>query len=297
MLRKALVLFAVAIASAAPAQPDDDRSAQRIAWNQPVEPFRVAGNVFYVGTAGLASYLVTGPEGHVLIDGALEESADQIAGNIRALGFRIEDVEVLLINHAHWDHAGGLAKLKQMSGARLLASAADRPELESGRTSWRPELLPFPPVKVDRTIEDGERLELGPIILTAHLTPGHTPGCTSWSTVTKDQGKRLDVLFTCSLTVAGQKLVEDAGYPRAAADFEASLAKLNRMRADVFLGFHPEGFNFEEKRRRLIGGDRSAFVDRGELQRQVERARIDFSLTRVNEAADGLERIADGLDD
>jgi metallo-beta-lactamase class B len=296
-LRRIFILLFAGAAAAAHAQSSDNWAERRAAWNKPSEPFRIGGNVYYVGTVGLASYLITGTNGHVLVDGALEESADQIATNIRRLGFRVEDVEYLLINHAHFDHAGGLARLKKLSGARVIASAGDRSELESGRTAWRPELPSFPAVSVDRIIADGERLRLGTIMLTAHLTPGHTPGCTSWSTLTEAAETGLRVLFACSLTVAGQKLSGDAGYPRAAADFEASFAKLRRMRADIFLGFHPEGFGFDEKRKRLAAGDRSAFVDPDELRRQVERAERGFAATLLENAADELERQADDADD
>jgi metallo-beta-lactamase class B len=143
-------------------------------------------------------------------------------------------------------------------------------ELEQGRVGWRPESLPWPGAKVDRVIGDGDRLRLGRISLTAHLTPGHTPGCTSWSLDTAEQRRPLRVLFPCSLTVAGQKLVDDPGYPLAAADFERSLVKLRTMRADVFLGFHVEMFGFEDKRKRLLAGDRFAFVDPSELPAQIE---------------------------
>ena len=265
-------LFAVALLLAAPAAVPAQNAQQRVEWNKAYEPFRVTGNVYYVGTAGLSAFLITDPKGHVLIDGALPESAPLIAANIRKLGFRIQDVRYILINHAHFDHCGGLAELKRLSGAKLAASAGDKPDLEAGKTLNRPELAGFPPVKVDLLIRDGQQLRVGNTVMTAHLTPGHTRGGTSWTTVT---GGRT-VIFATSLTVAGQNLVSDPAYPQAAADFRATFAKLRRMKADVFLNFHPEFFDMTEKRAKLDAGNAHAFVDAGELARQVDRAEIGF---------------------
>lgn len=266
----ALAILALAITgtSAAFAQTAEER----IAWNRPVAPFRVIGNVYYVGTQGLSAYLLTGPKGHVLIDGGLPESAPLIAASIRALGFRPRDVRYLLINHSHFDHAGGLAALKRMTGATLIATAGEKADLAAGKTIGRPMLGTFPPVAVDRIIGDGEKVTLGPITLTAIATPGHTRGGVSWITVAG--GRR--VLFATSLTVAGQPLAGDRSYPRAAADFAASFARLRRVRADVFLNFHPDNFDLAGKRRAQLAGRGDAFVDPGELSRQLDKAEAAF---------------------
>lgn len=261
-LATAAALFACP--SAAPAQDAE----QRVEWNQSMEPFGITRNVYYVGTKGLAAYLIPSPRGHILIDGGLPESAPLIAANIRKLGFRLTDVKYLLINHAHFDHSGGLAELKKLTGAKLVASAADKPDLESGKVAGRPELGTSPAVKVDRIVGDAGKLRLGDIELTAHLTPGHTRGCTSWAL--RAGGK--DVLFACSLTVAGQNLIDDRTYPHAADDFRRSFRKLKTMPADIFLNFHPDFFDLEGKRARQIAGEQNAFVDPGELKRQVESA-------------------------
>ena len=251
---------------------------QRPEWNRAVQPFRIIGNVHYVGTAELAAYLVTSPRGHILIAGAMPESADGIAANIRRLGFRLADVKLLLVNHAHMDHAGGLARLKTLTGARLLASAGDRPELEAGRIAYRDpdDSWDFPPVKVDGTLRDGQRLRIGDTILTTHLTPGHTRGCTSWTLRVQEAGRPLDVIFACSLSVAGQRLVNDTRYPQAATDFRRTFSKLRALRADVFLNYHAGGFGLEAKRAHFAAGDRLAFVDPGELGRQLDRAEGAF---------------------
>jgi metallo-beta-lactamase class B len=275
LLARVLALAIVPFVSVAPGRAGD--SAVPPHWTRPFEPFRIVDTVHYVGTEGLSAFLVTGPEGHVLIDGGLPESAPQIAASIRKLGFDPADVRYLLVNHAHFDHAGGLAALKTLTGARLVASAGDAPSLEAGGTVGRPELGSFPAVKVDRVIANGDTLVLGPIRMTARLTPGHTPGCTSWTI--RAGGIRAggrDVLFACSLTVAGQKLVGDTAYPTAAADFRATFATLGAVKADVFLNFHPEFFGMAGKRARQPAGAADAFVDPAELPRQVKTAKVAF---------------------
>ena len=264
------MLTPLALLLAAPAAAQD--AQQRIVWNRPASPFRLIGNVHYVGTEGLSAFLITSSAGHVLIDGALPESAPLILASIRRLGFRPRDVKYLLLNHAHYDHSGGLAALKRATGARLLVSAGDAPDLRAARTLGRPELDGFPAVRPDRIVRDGERLRLGAITLTANLTPGHTPGCTSWSTVTA--GKR--VLFACSLTVAGRKLVDNGRATSAVGEFRRTFARMRTMQADVFLNFHPDFFDLAGKRARQQRGDAQAFVDPGELARQVERADAAF---------------------
>ena len=269
-------LAACFVALAAPASAQSSLAEQRALWNRPLEPFRIIGNVYYVGTASIASYLVTDGAGHVLIDGGMEESAPQIAANIRRLGFRLEDVRVLLINHAHWDHAGGLAELKRLSGARLVASAADSGDLERGFNADRGDTARFAPVAVDRHIEEGARVRSGGVELTAHLTPGHTRGCTSWTMRAYEGGRGFDLLFACSLTVAGRNLVDDQGYREAARDFEGSFARLRTIPADIFLGFHASHFGLDERRRRLLAGDALAFVDPGEARRRIDSAYAEF---------------------
>jgi metallo-beta-lactamase class B len=275
-MKRLMLSLAPLLLMGAAAPQQQDWTQIRADWNRPAEPIRIIGNVHYVGTAGLSAYLITGPQGHVLIDGGLPESAELIAANIRALGFRLEDVKVLLINHAHFDHSGGLAELKRLTGARLLASAGDKVDLERGSTEGRDDLDPFPGVKVDAVIGDGEHIRVGAIDLTTHLTPGHTKGCTSWSLRVEEAGKPLDVAFACSLTVAGQDLSGGPGYPGAAGDFRATFATLRGLKADVFLNFHPAAFGFDDKRARLVAGNALAFVDPGELRRRVDDAEAAF---------------------
>jgi metallo-beta-lactamase class B len=266
---------AATLLGASPVDAEFDR--QRADWNRPVAPFRIAGNVYYVGTAGVSAFLVTTPRGHILIDGGFEETAPRIATSIETLGFKLRDVRHLLINHAHWDHAGGLADLKRRTGATLWASVADRATLEAGRSFDRDDLAPFAPVKVDRVIGEGGVVAIGGVRVTARLTPGHTQGCTSFTTQVADRairgGRSLDVAFACSLSVAGQQLVNNTRYPTVARDYDASFAKLRRMKADIYLTFHPDLFGLTPKRAR---GTADAFVDRGELRRRVDAARAAY---------------------
>ena len=263
------LLWAFSVATPAHAQD----AQQRIEWNRPFAPFRVVGNVYYVGTEGLSAFLITGPRGHVLIDGGLPESAPIIAANIRTLGFALRDVRYLLLNHSHFDHAGGLAALKRLTGAQIVATAGEAADLAAGKTVGRPTLAGFPKVRADRIIVDGARVRVGPVVLAAILSPGHTRGGVSWTTVAT--GKR--VIFATSLTVAGQSLVGDPAYPQAAADFAATFRRLRATKADVFLNFHPDFFDMAKKRAAQLAGKADAFVDPGELTRQLDRAEIAFT--------------------
>jgi metallo-beta-lactamase class B len=268
-------LLPLLLVAAAPLQQDS--WAPAIAeWSKPADPVKIADNVYYVGTGGLSAYLIADKAGHVLIDGGLPQSAPAIAASIRKLGFRLRDVKILLINHAHFDHSGGLAELKRLTGARLLASAGDKPDLEKGMTEGRPTLLSYPPVKVDQVIGDGGHIRLGKIDLTTLLTPGHTKGCTSWKLRTAVGRKPVTMLFACSLSVAGQDLKGGPAYPNAVADFRATFAKLRAEQADIFVNFHPDAFDFAAKAAKLKAGDPQAFVDAGELKRRLDASEKQF---------------------
>ncbi len=276
MIRILLAAAALGLSSPAMAQATDWAKV-RADWNRPVPPFRILGNVHYVGTAGVSAYLITSPQGHILIDGGMPESAPLIAANIETLGFRLSDVKILLVNHAHWDHQGGLAELKRRTGARLLASVADTPALEAGKSDYRPDItIAAPPVRVDGPLKDGEEIRLGTNTLVAHLTPGHTKGCTSFTMHVASGGDSLTVLFACSLSVADQPLTSGHGYDAAPADFRATFAKLRATQADVFLSFHAEQFDLAAKRAKLAAGDPEAFVDPAELGRRIDAAQKAF---------------------
>ena len=269
-------VFALLMALGGPATAQSGFTAQRAQWNRSVAPFRIIGNIYYVGTAHIGAYLITDTAGHVLVDGGMEESAPLVAANIERLGFRMRDVRHLLINHAHWDHAGGLAELRRLSGARVVASTPDAVDLRNGFNADRDDTGRFAPVEIDRHIEDGDSLRIGAGELVAHLTPGHTRGCTSWSYRVREGERGYDVLFACSLTVAGRRLVGPDRYPEAAADFAATFARLRALPVDVFLGFHTEQFGFDEMHRRRLSGERLAFVNPREARRRIDQAEAAF---------------------
>ena len=261
-------------------------------WTAPTEPFRIGGNLYYVGTAGLSAYLLTSPQGHVLIDGAMPTSAKMIEANIERLGFKPGDVKVLLNTHAHFDHAGGLAELKKDTGAKLYAAAGDRQALETGTYVGSEDVkaFDFAPVKVDHVLKDGEEVRLGSIVLTAHLTPGHSGGCTTWTFPVKIDGVERQALLYCSTSVAANRLVSKAKgpqYPGIVADYETTFAKLKTLQADVFLAPHAEQFGLAGKRAKLAAGEPNPFVDPGELQRTVAASEAAFraDLAKQQEAA------------
>ena len=271
---KAMFAIALALGYAASASATDWPSA----WHEPTEPFHVVGNIYYVGSKGIAAYLIVSPKGDILLDGTEAENGAMIERNIARLGFNIRDVKVLLNNHAHFAHAGALAQLKADSKATFLANPRDKSILETGHITLpnSNDLLDFPPVKVDRVLRDGEVVRLGPIAMKAIFTPGHTPGCTSWSTTVRDHGRTLAVVFPCSITVGGNRLVGNKGYPDIASDFRRSFARLGAMKADVVLPGHPDLVDVQGRAARRIGDSPDAFIDRAALPKLVAESRRDF---------------------
>lgn len=242
--------------------------AQRDAWNAPVEPFRIIGNIYYIGAAGVSAFLIHTPEGSILLDGGLPETAPRIAQNIAKLGFDIRGVRFLLNSHAHYDHAGGLAELKRLTGGLMLASAGDAPALRAGGPD-------MPAVVVDRIIRDGETVAAGGAAMRAQVTPGHTQGCTTWMTTARESGRDYSVLFHCSTSVVAP-LVGNTEYPAIVADYRKTFARFDGMKADVFLGAHPSFFDMAEKRTRMIAGGANPFVGPAELARFNQQSKKQF---------------------
>lgn len=254
-------------------------------WNQPVEPFRIARNLYYVGARDITSYLITTPKGHIVIDGGFVETAPMIVASIRKLGFRVEDVKILLSSHAHYDHAGGLAELKRITGATFYASAGDIPQLARGGLD-DPQFgnrFPFPPVRADRIVRHSQKISLGGTTLTAHITPGHTRGCTTW---TMKAGGH-DVVFLGSPSVPSDyRLVGNPAYPDAVSDYRRQFEILRSLECDIFLASHGSFFDLEKKRALLHGdGKANPFVDREGYHQFVTSAERRFEDRVRNEAS------------
>ena len=210
---------------------------------EPAEPFRIAGNLYYVGANDVAAFLITGPEGHVVLDGGYPTTASMIMASIAKLGFDIKDVKVLLNSEPHPDHAGGLTVLQQASGAELWASNASADAIASGgddpdmilplRALFRIGIVGYPATRVDHRFKDGDTIRVGPIALTAHITGGHTRGCTSWSFPVRDGDRVLNVVSACDLGVMG-----GMRYPEQGADLERSFRVLRSLPADIWVTCH-----------------------------------------------------------
>lgn len=221
------------------------------AWDQPAPPVRIHANTFYVGTCGIASILVTGESGHVLIDSGTEQGADLVADNIRALGFKLSDVRYLLHSHEHHDHVGGMARLQQLTGATLVASRAAARVFATGTAGaddpQAGALKPFPAVQVGRVIEDGGIVRLKDIQLTAAATPGHTPGALTWSWESCDGGVCRAMVFADSLSATSRDGYKFSARPALVTTFRASIAKLAALRCEMLLTPHPSASGLKQR--------------------------------------------------
>lgn len=268
------VIFTLLTSSAFSQASEEDRRS-----NQPVEPFRVAGNLYYVGASEVTSFLITSPKGHILIDGGFAETVPQIKANIQKLGFRLTDVEYLLNTQAHFDHAGGLAELKRLTGAKLLASPGDRPLLERGGRgdfAFGDRFL-YEPVRIDQTISDRANISVGGETVTAVFTPGHTKGCTSWTYTAREGRRKYNVTIVCSTTSPGFRFFGDNGYPTIIRDFERTFATLRSLPTDIFLGAHGSFFGLTEKAEKLRAGSRkNPFIDPQGYKKMLATSEADF---------------------
>jgi metallo-beta-lactamase class B len=232
------------------------------AWNHSFPPHKIAGNLYYVGTNQLSSYLITTPEGHILVNSSYEESVPVIRTAVEKLGFKFTDIKILLLSHAHDDHAAGSALIKKLTGAKLMVMEGDVPVMEGGGKGDFIFTTRWAPVKVDRILHDGDTVALGGSVLTAVLTPGHTKGCTTWTMKIQEGGKLRDVVIVGSPTVNdGVKLVANAKYPSIAEDYERSFRIWKALPCDIFLGAHPSYYGMEEKFKKLQAGGANPFID------------------------------------
>jgi metallo-beta-lactamase class B len=229
-------------------------------WTTPIAPFKIADNLYYVGSQDLASYLIVTPQGDILINSSLTSSPPLIANSITQLGFQLRDVKILLISHAHFDHDAGSAELLRLTHAKYMVMDADVPVVESGgRKDFAYPDDRYPPVKVDRILHDGDQVRLGGIVLTAHKTAGHTRGCTTWTMRAVLDGKPRDVVIVGSWNVnSGFRLVDQPGhpasYPGIAADYRHTFAVLKSLPCEIFLGAHGAYFNMLSKLDRAKSG-------------------------------------------
>ncbi len=235
-------------------------------WLEPFPPFHIAGNLYYVGSKDLAIYLVTTPRGHILINSGLVSSVPLIRASVEKLGFKFSDIRILLISHAHWDHDGGSAEIKTLTGATYMVMDGDVPVVESGgKTDFQygsAAASLYPPTRVDRALHDGDEVKLGSTTLVAHLTPGHTKGCTTWTMKINEGGKPYDVVIVGSPNVnEGYKLVMNSSYPEIESDYEKTFRVLKSLPVDIFLGAHGGYFGMTSKYARMKEGAANPFID------------------------------------
>ena len=288
--RKVLVMLASAFAAAF-ASASSLRAQVSPDWTEPFPPFRIAGNLYYVGSKGLANYLITTPQGHILINSDLESSVPLIRASVEKLGFKFGDIRILLISHAHWDHDGGSAEIKRLTGAKYMVMDGDVSVVESGgKTDFQYGNQPaslYPPAKVDRVLHDGDEVQLGGVTLVAHLTPGHTKGCTTWTMKVEESGNRYDVVIIGSPNVnEGYKLVDNASYPEIESDYERTFRVLKSLPVDFFLGAHGSYFDLETKYARLKEGGASPFIDAPGYKRYVADREAAFRTELAKQKAE-----------
>lgn len=258
--RLLLLLAAAAVISLA--QSANNYQSVINEWNKPVKPFQVIGNIYYVGTNFLACYIIKTRAGLILLDTAMQESAPQLRANIESLGFKLSDIKIMLSSHAHFDHVAGHAEMKAATGATVYAMKADAEIMESGGKKGFHPLQPYyKPIRVDRILKDGAKVKLGEVTMTAHLTPGHTEGNTTWTMNVTENDKSYHVVFVGSLSInPGVRMVNNPTWAGVADAYARSFAKLKTLPCDVFLGPHGIFFDLDEKMKRS-GSQPNPFID------------------------------------
>jgi metallo-beta-lactamase class B len=303
-----VLAFAAAISLAAGApEPDAAKECGRCEeWNRPQKPFRLHGRSYYVGTQGLGAALVVSEKGLVLLDGGLPQSGPHIAENIRTLGFAPEKIAVILNSHAHFDHAGGIAYLQRLSGARVLASAWGAKAIETGQTpvddpqfGFGREAREFPSAANVHTVADGEVVRIGEVEITAHLTPGHTPGGTTWSWRSCEDARCVDVVYADSLNAISApefRFSGDDTQPDIVESFRASIAKVAALPCDILVTVHPSFSGMDEKLRlRGQKPEKDPFVDPESCRTYAADAarRLDQRVAKESAAPAGKPRPSD----
>lgn len=248
-------------------------------WNQPVEPFKIVGNLYYVGASDVASYAIATPDGIILIDTGFRETVPLIEANLKKLGFSLSNVRLLLAMHAHNDHVGGIAEIRTRTKARFLASPGDAPLLARGGLgdfAFGDKFF-YPPAKPDALLEDGKPVTLGGVQLTPHFTPGHTRGATSWSTTIREGERAYHVVFVSSLTTPDYQVVDNSKYPDIVQQLEASFAKLRALPCDIFVSEHGSQFGLTRKmQQRAADPAHNPFVDPDGYRRFIDTAETNL---------------------
>lgn len=266
--------------SATLAAQNQNQSRQRAAWNQPQKPFKVFGNTYWVGTKGLGAILITSDRGHILIDGALPESVPQIRAHIAEMGFKMEDVRLLLNSHVHYDHAGGLGEIQRLTGARAAASASSEKVLTSGESGPDdPQYGLLPPIERLQRVEvvrEGQVVKVGSLIARPHMTPGHTPGGTTWTWKSCEGPRCLDVVYADSVTPVSADGFKYTASPLLQG-FEHTFLALENMRCDILLTPHPDFSRVFERLAAREAGKADAFIDSGACKAYVASARANLA--------------------
>ena len=290
LLKPLLVFLLVGVASIATAAIPDPPE-----WHEAYPPFHIAGPLYYVGTKDLAVYLIVTPEGSILINSTLEDNVPKIQASVEQLGFKFSDIKILLISHAHWDHCAASARIKELTGASYQVMDSDVSVVESGgRTDFEYGEMPatyFPPTKVDRVLHDSDKVELGGVTLVAHLTPGHTKGCTTWTMKVTDSGRELNAVIVGSPNVnEGFNLVNDPNYPDMAADYQRGFDVLKSLPCDLFLGAHGSYFGMLGKLKNPRADGANPFLDPDGYKKWIaEKEQAYLSeLAKQKAAAGGL---------
>ncbi|MEE2840270.1 MAG: subclass B3 metallo-beta-lactamase [Acidobacteriota bacterium] len=265
-----LFIFTFLLTTAVPAQ---DQNPLRGRSSEPIEPYQVIGNIYYVGAVNISSHIIVTPEGLILLDTGTAEMLPGIRTNIEKLDYTLKDVKIILSSHAHWDHVEGHAAMKELTGAQVMAVGEDAAAIGSGIDSSAAGAQGWNPVRVDRVLEDLDTISLGGVTMQAHLTPGHTKGTTTWTTTVEESGKSYRVVFVGGTGInRGVNLLNNTRYPGIIEDYAQTFRVLKELKGEVFLAQHPSMYGMDDKLERLkTGAAKNPFIDPGGYRYFVEK--------------------------
>ena len=285
-------LFATLLFSAAPGfsqapAAGGERGGDGRRVSEKVKPFKIVGNIYYVGGTDMTIFLITTPQGHILIDSTYERDVPWIRQNIEELGFNVRDIKILLNSHAHADHLEAHSQMKELTGAQVVMSEADGKTLSEGGGVGRDGQTRFKPVKPDRLIKTGDTVTLGGVTLTAHVFPGHTRGATTWVTQVEDGGKRYNFVLWGGIGGVREPFVNNRNWPTLADDYADTLRRAKQLPCEFFTQGHTEGFGFMDKMNRLLKGEQpNPFYAPQECKEGLEQRERDFQQQLAKERAE-----------